>query len=258
MIVEGKVNLIRSQANLRMKVSKKTILDDRKPMTQANLKFKIRNLGVQDIKEVYKLLTENRPYVGLNSRYTYFLLAKDFSDTCVVAEYKDKIVGFSSGYISTSNRDTFFSWEAVVQADFRGNNLQKLMLLHQIAGTRVKYFEGTVNSSNEAAKRSFRGLAQLLETKCEASMLFNGDDFENDGHEPEILFRVGPFSQEQVNKTMLFSERYDENLERAMYMHVDENAINFKYNESSQTYIMTSKLKMSHVSDKMELTCLDS
>ena len=221
--------------------------------TKENLKFKIRNLAVQDIREVYKLLTANRPYVGLNSRYTYFLLAKDFSDTCVVAEYKDKIVGFSSGYVSPNKKDTFFSWEAVVQEDFRGNNLQKLMLLHQIAGKRVKYFEGTINPSNEASRRSFRGLAQLLETKCEESMLFSWDDFENDGHEPEILCRVGPFSQEKVNKTLLFSERLNEPLEKSMFMQLDDNASSLGCKEPSQTYIMSSKLKMSHASGKMEL-----
>jgi len=220
-----------------------------------NLKFKIRNLELQDIKEVYKLLTANRPYVGLNSRYTYFLLAKDFSDNCVVAEHEGKIVAFSSGYISPSKKDTFFSWESVVHEDFRGNNLQKLMLLNQIAGKRVKYFEGTVNPSNEASKRSFRGLAELLKTKCEESMLFNGDDFENDGHEPEILFRVGPFSTEQVNNTMLFSEMYDEPLKKSMFIQLDNNAINSEYNESNQTYNITSKLKMSHASGNMELTC---
>jgi hypothetical protein len=40
-----------------------------------SLNFKIRNVNVEDVKEVYKLLVANRPYVGLNSRYTYFLLA---------------------------------------------------------------------------------------------------------------------------------------------------------------------------------------
>jgi len=219
------------------------------------LKFKIRNLELQDIKDVYKLLTENRPYVGLNSRYTYFLLAKDFSDTCVVVEHKGKIIGFSSGYISPNKKDTFISWEAVVQEDFRGNNLQKLMLVHQIIGKRVKYFEGTVNPSNEAPKRSFRDLAQLLETKCEESMLFSGDDFENDGHEPEILFRVGPFSKEQINKVKLFSERHYEPIEKPMFMQLDDNFGNLECKESSQTYNMTSKLKMRHASGNMELTC---
>ena len=43
---------------------------------QGTLKFKIRNVTVQDIKEVYKPLVANRPYVGLNSRYTYLLWQK--------------------------------------------------------------------------------------------------------------------------------------------------------------------------------------
>jgi L-2,4-diaminobutyric acid acetyltransferase len=164
----------------------------------AKLDFKIRNVVQGDIREVYNLLLANRPYVGLNSRYTYFLLAKDFSDTCLVAEFKGRIVGFSSGYVSPVKKDTFFSWEAVVDKDYRGNGLQKSMLLRQIRSTGAKYFEGTLNPSNQVSKNSFRELAQLLETKCEEQLLFSEDDFENDGHEAEILFRVGPISTENL------------------------------------------------------------
>ena len=162
------------------------------------LKFKIRSVLLRDIREVYKLLVANRPYVGLNSRYTYFLLAKDFSDTCVVAEDGNKIIAFSSGYIPPDRQDTFFSWEVVVNKDYRGNGLQKCMLLHQIRITNVKYFECTVNPSNEVSKRNFLELAELLDTKCEVNILFGEEDFENDGHEAEILYRVGPISQVMV------------------------------------------------------------
>ena len=162
------------------------------------LQFKIRNLASDDIKEVYHLLRANRPYVGLNSRYTYFLLAKDFANTCVVAEHKGKIVGFSSGYMSPMRSDTFFSWEAVVHKDYRGNQLQKRMLLQQIWMTGAKYFEGTVNPSNEASKRNFLELARMLETNCEETLMFSEQDFENDGHESEILFRVGPILTKQL------------------------------------------------------------
>ena len=162
------------------------------------LKFRIRNIVLKDIKEVYKLLVANRPYVGLNSRYTYFLLAKDFSDTCVVAEQDNKIIAFSSGYVPPDRPDTFFSWEVVVDENYRGNGLQKQMFLRQIRMTGAKYFEGTVNPSNEASKRNFCKLAQLLNTKCEENVLFNEEDFENDGHEPEILYKIGPISQIEV------------------------------------------------------------
>ncbi len=166
-----------------------------------NLKFKIRNVTVQDIKEVYRLLVANRPYVGLNSRYTYFLLAKDFSDTCVVAEQDGKIVAFSSGYIPPARPDTFFSWEAVVHKDYRGYNLQKRMLLHQIQTANATYFEGTVNPSNKISKKNFRDIAKLFNTKCDEKILFGEDDFENDGHEAEILCRIGPIAQNEPKIT---------------------------------------------------------
>jgi L-2,4-diaminobutyric acid acetyltransferase len=127
-------------------------------------------------------------------------LARDFSDTCVVAEYDGKIVGFSSGYISQSRDDTFFNWETVVHKDYRGNNLQKRMLLHQIKETNVKYFEGTVNPSNKVSEKNFVELAELLNTKFQKRVLFDEEDFENDGHETEILCRIGPISQERQQK----------------------------------------------------------
>lgn len=163
-----------------------------------DLNFNIRKVKVEDIKEVYKLLKNNRPYVGLNSRYTYFLLARDFSDTCVVAEHNGKIVGFSSGYVSPSRTDTFFNWETVVHKDYRGNNLQKQMLLHQLRNTKVEYFEGTINPSNKVSENNFFELAELLNTRCQKKVLFKEKDFENDGHEAEILCRIGPLKKLQT------------------------------------------------------------
>ncbi len=165
------------------------------------LNFKIRNVTVEDIKEVYRLLVANRPYVGLNSRYTYFLLARDFSDTCVVVEHDGKIVAFSSGYISPSRADTFFNWETVVQRDYRGHGLQKRMLLHQIKMANAKFFEGTVNPSNEVSRKNFSDLAKLLNTKCQKRILFGEEDFENDGHEAEVLYRLGPIATGKIAGT---------------------------------------------------------
>lgn len=163
---------------------------------QENPNLKIRKVKVEDIKQVYRLLMANRPYVGLNSRYTYFLLARDFSDTCVVAEYKGKIIAFSSGYVPPARPDTFFNWEIVVQRYYRGNGLQKRMLLEQIKMTKATYFEGTVNPSNEPSKRNYCKLAEMLRTKCEKCMLFTEEDFENEGHEAEVLYRIGPISMD--------------------------------------------------------------
>jgi L-2,4-diaminobutyric acid acetyltransferase len=169
---------------------------------KVGLAFKIQNVTFEDIAEVYKMLVANRPYVGLNSRYTYFLLARDFSDTCVVAEHEGKIIGFSTGYVPPNRQDTFFNWETVVKRGYRGCGLQKRLLLHQIKMANTAYFEGTVNPSNGASKRNFAKLAELLKTKIETKVLFSEEDFGNDGHEAEVLYRIGPISQEALNSAM--------------------------------------------------------
>jgi L-2,4-diaminobutyric acid acetyltransferase len=164
------------------------------PKANPHQPFSIRKVTVQDIKEVYKLLVANRPYVGLNSRYTYFLLARDFQDTCLVAQDGDKIIAFSSGYVSPKRPDTFFSWEVVVDKQYRGNGLQKTLLLNQLKLTGAKYFESTVNPSNEASKNNYLNLARMLDAAVEECVLFSEADFEHDGHEAEVLLRIGPIS----------------------------------------------------------------
>jgi L-2,4-diaminobutyric acid acetyltransferase len=222
------------------------------------LKFIIRNVVLDDIREVYSLLTANRPYVGLNSRYTYFLLAKDFSDTCIVAECRGKIVGFSSGYMSPNRTDTFFSWEAVVHKDYRGNQLQRRMLLQQIKITRAKFFEGTVNPSNEASKRSFRELARLLETKCEESLLFSEEDFERDGHEAEILYRVGPISQRCLEKNLQEPIDRAEGFEKAIVMGVDGGDGSLGSCDGQEGMrVVKSEMKNKCFNSKVELACLE-
>lgn len=154
----------------------------------------IRKVTIQDIAEVYKLLVANRPYVGLNSRYTYFLLARDFADTCLVTLDGERIIAFSSGYVPPSRLDTFFSWEVVVDKDYRGNGLQKTLLLHQLRLTNAKYFEGTINPSNGVSEKNFLEIARMLNADAFKSVLFSEEDFENDGHEAELLYRIGPIA----------------------------------------------------------------
>ncbi len=162
----------------------------------------IRKVRIDDIPDVYKLLTANRPYVGLNSRYTYYLLARDFSDTCIVALDGYRIVAFSSGYVPPSRPDTFFNWEIVVDEKYRGNGLQKKLLLEQIRITKAKYFEGTVNPSNHVSEKNYLAIAEMLGAQCSKSVLFSEEDFGCDGHEAEVLFRIGPISLAVIDSAL--------------------------------------------------------
>jgi L-2,4-diaminobutyric acid acetyltransferase len=67
-----------------------------------------------------------------------------------------------------------------------------MLLLQQLRLTDAKYLEGTVNPSNHVSEKAFVDLAKMLDTGCSRCMLFSEADFGNDGHEAEVLFRVGP------------------------------------------------------------------
>ena len=47
---------------------------------------------------------------------------------------------------------------------------------------------------------NFCEIAELLNTKCEKKLLFTEEDFENDGHEAEVLYRIGPISQNDLKQ----------------------------------------------------------
>jgi L-2,4-diaminobutyric acid acetyltransferase len=164
--------------------------------------FSIRNVTVEDIKQVYKLLVDNRPYVGLNSRYTYFLLARDFSGTCTVALDGQRVIAFSSGYVPPKRPDTFFNWEIVVNTAYRGLGLQKTLLLNQIRLANAKFFEATINPSNVVSRRNFVEIAKLLHADYQESVLFSEEDFDNDGHEAEVLFRIGPIAVDMLKNVV--------------------------------------------------------
>jgi L-2,4-diaminobutyric acid acetyltransferase len=68
------------------------------------------------------------------------------------------------------------------------------MLLHQIRLAGAKYFEGTINPSNKASEHNYQKIAQLLNTQYQVKMLFSEEDFGNDGHEAEVLYRIGPIN----------------------------------------------------------------
>jgi L-2,4-diaminobutyric acid acetyltransferase len=70
--------------------------------------------------------------------------------------------------------------------------------------TNAKYFEGTVNPSNEAAKNNLLKLTKILNSTCQRKILFSEEDFGNDGHEDEILYTIGPIKNlERVNSEII-------------------------------------------------------
>lgn len=132
-----------------------------------------------------------------NSVYAYLLVAEHFADTSVVAERDGQLLGFISAYRPPPKPDTVFVWQVGVAKAGRGSGVATGMLFDIIrrpACAPVRYLDTTVGPSNKASQALFRGFARRLGTDVSETELFGRELFPDPAaHEPEILFRIGPF-----------------------------------------------------------------
>jgi len=162
--------------------------------------FDLRRPEVSDGSKIFGLVEACKP-LDINSVYSYLLLCHHFAETCVVAEDKGEIVGFLSGYRPPDREKVFFVWQVAVAPRMRGQGLGKLLIaeaLQRPAARRCSFLETTITPSNEASRRLFTSLARDLKARCTIIPCFAGQHFGEENHEPEHLFRIGPFSLERV------------------------------------------------------------
>ncbi|WP_353177977.1 diaminobutyrate acetyltransferase [Salinisphaera sp. T5B8] len=142
--------------------------------------------------------------LDVNSAYAYMLIGEHHADTSVVAEIDGELVGFITAYILPAHPDIVFVWQVGVAEAGRGRGLATRMLFEILARDacqNVRYLDTTIGPSNEPSIALFRGLARRLDTDVAESELFSSEmfgDFDDEPHEPEILFRIGPFDRARV------------------------------------------------------------
>ncbi len=161
-----------------------------------NSSFLLRKPDKNDSKEIFQLI-KSVGTLDLNSQYLYLLQTTHFQNTCSVAIYNEKIVGFVSGYIIPDDKETLFIWQVAVSNEVRGLNLAMKIILDIFnknnTSNNIKYILSTVSPSNKASQRVFEKIANKLNTKIENKTLFSIDDF-FDAHEEEIQYLIGPIN----------------------------------------------------------------
>ncbi|TMN23904.1 diaminobutyrate acetyltransferase [Lentibacillus cibarius] len=153
-----------------------------------------------DGAEVWELV-KGTGVLDLNSSYSYIMWCEIFSDTSIVVEREERIVGFISGFIHPDQPDTLFIWQVAVDESERGQGLATRMLyqlLQRETCADIQSVEATVSPSNSASQRLFLGLARKMLTKCVIHDYFTSDDFPGEGHEDEHLFKIGPIQKEKI------------------------------------------------------------
>ncbi len=155
----------------------------------------LRTPTVADARGMVRLAAASR-VLDVNSDYAYLLLARDFDETCVVAEDGDRLLGFATAYRPPRRLDVLFVWQIAVAEAARGEGLASRMLddlVRRGMASGIRFVEATVTPSNFASQSLFKSLARRHNFDCEITEGFAADAFETAGHEAEDLFRIGPF-----------------------------------------------------------------
>lgn len=142
-------------------------------------------------------LTRELDALESNSAYAYLLLCRDFGHSCRVATAGDDLLGFVVGYRPPRRRETIFVWQIGVHPDARGRGVAGRLLRDLVRGPEsagVTCLEATVTPDNQASRALFRSFARAVDAPCEVTPCFEPGDFP-EPHEPEELFRIGPFAR---------------------------------------------------------------
>lgn len=137
--------------------------------------------------------------LDLNSSYAYLLWCRDFAATSIVADAGDQLAGFVTGYRRPDQPDTLVVWQVAVAESQRGQGIAGQMLAELADRTvvqppeqRVDRMETTITPDNEASIALFTSFAHERRCRVEQIPLFHPADFP-DGHDTEVLFRIGPW-----------------------------------------------------------------
>lgn len=179
-------------------------MSDKEHIEKPETFFRSANTG--DGARMWSFVNEHG-VLELNSAYCYMLMATHFGQHCLVAETAEqadtnvakKLAGFVLSYRPPRQSEDLFVWQIGVHPEMRGRGLAKRMLhelLVQPDNRGVRYLTATVARDNEPSRALFRGFARDTNVDCAESEFFTASMFPDaleGGHEPEDLFRIGPF-----------------------------------------------------------------
>ncbi|MFB4316151.1 diaminobutyrate acetyltransferase [Actinomadura sp. 21ATH] len=160
-----------------------------------NSAIRLEEPHLEDGPELWRLARDSR-VLDVNSPYSYVLWCRDFAGTSVVARDTGtgRPCGFITGFTRPAAPDTLFVWQVAVDDAFRGQGLARRMLDDlgdRVAARGGGYVEATVTPDNTPSTRMFESFARNRGCALERTPLFGREHFP-EGHEPEVLFRIGP------------------------------------------------------------------
>ena len=167
-----------------------------------------RHPQLADGLALYKLVKACPP-LDLNSSYLYFLQASHFSETCLIAEQNDEIVGFVSGYCRPDAQQNLFIWQVAVASKARGQGLGK-QLVSQLIAAQIKDEQPlssvscTISPSNLASQGLFKSLAEQHRLLITCEPFIEAEQFGAQGHEAEDTYTLSAPNNQLLNEFLTF------------------------------------------------------
>ncbi len=129
--------------------------------------------------------------LDLNASYAYLLWCRDFAGTSVVASVAGRPAGFVTGYLRPDRPDVLMVWQVAVDEEHRGQGLAGRMLHDLVDRVGADQLETTITPDNEASIALFTRFAASRGADLAREPVFDAAQFP-DGHDTELLFRIGP------------------------------------------------------------------
>ncbi len=137
-------------------------------------------------------LAKDTGTLDLNSPYAYLMWCEHFAGTSVLAEVDGGPAGFVTGFRPPARPEVLFVWQVAVADEHRGLGIAGRMLDALVERLGVRAVEATVTPSNTASRKLFRGFARRRGCACREEPHLEAEHFPGRGHEPEVLFHIGP------------------------------------------------------------------
>lgn len=162
---------------------------------------RMRPPRLDDAAAIWALVRDSK-VLDLNSPYAYLLLCSDFAETCVVAEWADRLVGFVGAYRPPLRPHSVFVWQIVTARETQRSGLGASLLdslLARPACRGVRFLEATVTPSNEASRALFQGFAHRRGVPLLREPAFAAELFPTADHEEEARVRIGPLTARSIH-----------------------------------------------------------
>lgn len=155
-------------------------------------KILMRNPDSRDGAALWRIAGDSQS-LDLNSPYAYLMWCDYFAKTSLVAEVDGWPAAFLMGFRPPERPHVLFVWQVAVADEHRGCGLAGKMLAELFEREpTLRALEATVTPSNTASRALFTSFARRRGWSCAERPYLSSEHFPTRGHEPEVLFQIGP------------------------------------------------------------------